>query len=47
MKYKMCEKVFFKGKAKKVFTLEAQQKRADNARRSNSLPEIPFTGIRK
>lgn len=32
----------FKGKAKTAFTLEAQQKRADNARWSNALSDSPF-----
>lgn len=32
----------FKGKAKTAFTLKAQQKRADNARRSNELSDGPF-----
>ncbi|MDO4331302.1 MAG: L-2-amino-thiazoline-4-carboxylic acid hydrolase [Eubacteriales bacterium] len=32
----------FKSKAKTVFTLEAQQKRADNARKGNALSDSPF-----
>lgn len=32
----------FKGKAKTAFTLEAQQKHADNARWSNALSDSPF-----
>lgn len=32
----------FKGKAKTAFTLKAQQKRADNARKSNALSDSPF-----